>query len=182
MQVKDLMLDRFSRLAVSLSPSEALQKIVADALGVVVDAAGNPVSLVSIADLIHANRAGANDLNDPKAELPPTIVVGSAIQMKKLAQSNLVTLSSLGANGAIVLGGPNIVIGVLSFDSITLRLFDAKRATLAKAASTLPGDPTTPQAMLRCKQCNFINKINFIDHNNLPDCQNPVPPQHTLKL
>lgn len=182
MKVKDLMLDRFSQLPASLSPSDALGKMLSDSLGVVVDASGNPLALVTVADLLRAEQSQIANLEAPEADFPPTIVVGSGIEMTELAKSNLLRLSSLGANGAIVLGGPTSIIGILSFDSIILRAFAADRTTLSKAATALPGDPTTPQGILKCKGCSYLNKIDFIDYNNLPFCENPAPPKHTLKV
>jgi hypothetical protein len=182
MKVKELMLDRFSLLLTNTSLTDAIRHITADTVGVVVDAGGSPLSIVTVADLSRAARAHAVSLNDPKAELPPAIVVGSGIEMSALAQSSMLQLSSLGANGAVVLGGPNSVVGVLSFDTIILRTFATPLTMSSVAAGALPGDPTTPQGVVWCRVCNYPNVINFINYNKMPACTNPAGPTHTLKV
>jgi hypothetical protein len=53
--------------------------------------------------------------------------------------------------------------------------------TLA-AAGSLGGNPILLPGQLACKTCGFVNDLVFLDQNHLPNCQNPAPPIHVLKI
>jgi hypothetical protein len=55
---------------------------------------------------------------------------------------------------------------------------------LLSAAGGLGGVPVTKPGSVRCKAagCDYLNTHPFYDLHNLPQCQNPALPPHTLKV
>jgi hypothetical protein len=55
--------------------------------------------------------------------------------------------------------------------------------TPVAAAGSLEGDPIPVAFDFLCKQCSFLNtSLLYIDVNHPPNCKNPLPPLHSLKI
>jgi len=179
----------FALMAGTVAPAEAREQLAAGNYGVVLDQSGTPMALVVVEDLERAVSRGAPSLLHPSANLPPTVVVGSEVQMQQLVESGAMTLFDAGAPGAVVLGDEG-VIGVLPVEAVDEYLgggeYELPTRTMgpsAKAGDTgLGGSHQTPVGKVTCAECGFVNTLSFLDEENLPDCQNPEKPTHTLRL
>ncbi len=77
-----------------------------------------------------------------------------------------------------------LVKGTRGMVGVIPALFLAEVGFLLKAASGLGGGIITPPGTVKCKAdgCGYVNKLHSLLLHNLPDCQNPARPTHTLKV
>lgn len=210
MRVEELMSPDFQLLPASLSPSAAASQLAAGLYGVVVGPDGAPVSLVEAEDLSRAALLGGETLGAPNVALPPTVVVGRAVELEQLSRPIVARFYGLGSRGAVVLGDGGEVVGVLGLDSLLLQqadpegdtplCFDFSNGYLGSwaspevlltasaigagggAAGALGGAHTTPYGKVKCRSCGFDNSVAFLDNAHLPPCRNPAEPPHPLGL
>jgi hypothetical protein len=206
--VRERTKENFDLVTGTLSPSEARKQLAIGNYGVVLDQDGAPVALVVAEDLEQAANKGMPSLLSSLAGLPATVIVGSEVEMQKLADSEALTLFDVGARGAVVLDDEGVV-GILPVETIDEYLGSGEykpapetMGPSAKAADTgLGGSHQSPSGRVTCAadvvlggdvkldlgkptcvKCGYTNEIFFLDENNLPACQNPDLPSHTLKL
>lgn len=192
-------------LSGDLSPAEGLAQLQNDCYGVIQDVQGRPIALVIPEDLQKVVSEGVPSLLQAKASLPPTIVVGRAVEMQDFADSKAkrVLLREPDARGAVVLNNEG-VIGLLSvqafrdFLKTEYRLFGGELGLSPHIPDAgLPGCLQPPTWMEICTECWYVNefrekqwtKLKRILQNpdsqvrqQLPNCQNPDEPPHPLKL
>lgn len=189
MRVKDCMQRTFTILPESLAPMEANSELPVGNYGVVLDSKGLPVALVASEDMERAADRSVPVLKDPSSGLPPTIIVGSEVEIQLLVQSEALTLFSVGARGAVVMENREVV-GILPKIIITKYIRKSESTATTKSMRTAPGivdtelggSFTAPLGRIRCSGCGFTNTVAFIDGDNLPQCQNLAKPSHTLIL
>jgi hypothetical protein len=127
-------------------------------------------------------------LKDPSSGLPPTIIIDSGAEMRTLVQSEAMTLFSVGARGAVVMENSEVV-GILPADIISKCIINSElpaskslKGIPSNVDAQLEGEITAGLGRIHCSVCGFTNTVSFIDEENLPQCQNPANPSHTLKL
>lgn len=187
-RVKDCMETTFTILPESLPPLEASSELPAGNYGVVRDSKGLPVALVAPDDLERAADRSVPVLKDPSSGLPPTIIIDSEVEIRTLIQSEALTLFSVGARGAVVMENREVV-GILPADIIS-KCIRKSELPATKSSKGIPGivdtelpGPIIPRlGRIHCSVCGFTNMVSFIDEENLPQCQNPAKPSHTLVL
>jgi hypothetical protein len=182
MRFNELPASTFLIVSASESPGAALGQSAPSDFFVVVDGRGRPVALVTDEDLARAVTAGAATLLDPKAELPPTVVVGAGRDIGEVAGSQFMGFANLGARGLVLLDDAGAgVVGVVSFGALVAA---ASAGPLVLSATSgggaLGGDPTTPRAEVKCKTCGHVNTVPFIDRHHPPECQNTADGLHPL--
>ena len=175
----------FDLLPDTLTPAEANAQLKPGNYGVVLNSNGMPMAMIKPDDLSRADSLGAPSLHHPLAGLPPTIIIGSEIEMHILVGSKPFTLFNIGARGAVVLEDEKVV-GVLPVDIVGKyfgrSLPKSMRMSASPVDAGLAGPPQPPRGIIICHECGFRNEVIFIDENNLPICQNPDKPRHTLEL
>ncbi len=188
MRVKDCMEITFTILSESLAPLEASSELPAGNYGVVLDSKGLPVALVAPEDLKRAADRSVPMLKDPSSGLPPTIIIGSEVEIQTLVQSEALTLFSAGTRGVVVMENREVV-GILPAEIIGKYIRKSELTTIKSLKGVpgivdteLGGSITAPLGRIRCSVCGFTNTVSFIDEINLPQCQNPAKPSHTLVL
>jgi len=188
MRAKNCMETTFTILPESLAPQEASSELSAGNYGVVLDSKGIPVALVASEDLKRAADRNIPALKDPSSGLPPTIIIDSEVEIRTLIQSGVLPLLNVGARGAVVMENGE-VIGILPKDIIIKCILNSESSATKKMKgipgimdTELEGSITAPLGRIRCSVCGFTNTVSFIDEDNLPQCQNPPKPSHTLVL
>jgi len=193
--VKERMSKTFVLLEGTLAPSEARKQLSTGGYGIILDPNGMPAVLVVAEDLEQAAERGAPSLLHPFAGLPPTVIVGSDIELQDLIQSGTLTLFDLGARGAVVLGDKGVV-GVLPTEVVDEYLgggeYELPTRTMGPSAAIgdteLAGSHQTPLGTVVCvalvdtHPCGYRNKVVFLDEAHMPRCQNPDLPPHTLEI
>ena len=187
--VKNFMKTTFDILPDTLTPVEANAQLKPGNYGVVLDTNGMPVSVIKSDELNKIESRGAPSLNHPQACLPPTIITDSEIEMHILVGSKTFALFNIGARDAVVLEDKKVV-GVLPVDIMGKYLGSGEFKSLPKSMrmsaspvdTSLGGLPQPLLGIITCQECGYRNKVIFIDEKNLPTCQNPDKPHHTLKL
>ena len=206
--IRERMTDAFVLLAGTLAPSEAREQLAAGDYGVVLDQDDTPAALIVAQDLEQAASRSAPSLLDSTASLPPTVIVGSELQMQDLVESGALTLFDVGARGAVVLGDEGVV-GVLPVAVVDKYLGSGEYElptkpqgpTAAISGTGLGGTHQSPLASVMCValvdlagnivlepaevvcvSCGHINRLAFLDKEHMPMCQNPDLPSHTLKI
>ena len=153
------------------------------------------VKAVSPEDLEEAGRHGAPSLLSPLTGLPATLVVGSEVEMQRLADSEALTLFDIGALGAVVVDDEGVA-GILPIEAVDEYLGSGAykpapevMGPTAKGGDTgLGGKHQTPEGFVICVAtvddalCGHVNKVAFLDKNHLPICQNPNLQSHTLQI
>jgi hypothetical protein len=193
--VRERMSKSFVLLPGTLAPPDALQQLEAAQYGVVLDPSGAPVGLVLAEDLKEASRHGAPSLLSPLACLPATLVVGSEVEMQRLADSEALTLFDIGALGAVVVDDEGVA-GILPIETVDEYLGsgaykpapEVMGPTAKGGDAGLGGKHQTPEGFVICvatvddAPCGHVNKVAFLDKNHLPVCQNPNLQSHTLQI
>jgi hypothetical protein len=184
--VKDhIITDNFQLLAGTLSPAEALTQLVNYTYGVVLDEHSKPVALVMADDLERAKNQGSSSLLDINVGFPPTIIVGCLVDMQDLVKWESLINSDEKIRGVIVIDD-NTVVGILPVAAIREYLKNRDyqlRGNMGCIYDTgLGGDHQPSKLEFMCHECHFVNKLSYIDWNNLPICQNPNKQKHELKL
>ena len=206
MRVEELMSLDFELLPASLGPAAAASQLAPGLYGVVVGPDGAPVSLVVAEDLHRAALLEGETLGAPNVALPPTVIVGRAVELDQLWRPIVARFYGLGSRGVVVLGNGGEVAGVLGLDSLLLQqarpegdtrlCFHFSNGYLGSWASpevlltasaigaggALGGAHTTPFGKVKCRSCGFDNSVAFLDDTHLPPCQNPAEPPHPLGL
>jgi hypothetical protein len=188
-------IDSVRLLPEQTSVADAGTALGATPYGVVTDADGLPVAVVTAADLPLEAGPDPRTLRDLIGSLPHAVVVGGQRPMLELAEAKVVIKLFVDprARAVAVLGDKKRVVGVVSVEGwlayrnspdylqtpVHLR---ASSVPPAAADSLLPGSHTTPHGRIRCAECQMVNEVPFLDIDNLPDCQNKNPPPHKLKL
>ena len=184
MRIKDLMSRNFEVLYEWQAPSEASPRLAEGKLGVVVDDAGEPRSLVTAEDLRAAARLGAATLCESEATLPRTMVIELESDASDLGEEQLWHLSDGGGRGVVVIDDQKRVAGVVTFATVLCSGMARGPAALALSeagAGSLPGYPNTEPLRRACLRCGFVNRIHFLDDHKPPLCRNPRPP-HQLQF
>jgi hypothetical protein len=114
--IETYMTDNFQLLSGNLSPAEALAQLNDGYYGIAINANEKPFALFTAEDLEEVASTGADSLLRVKASLPPTIVVGGAIQMEEFAGSGAkrTLVRNEKARGAIIINDSGTVGGVLA--------------------------------------------------------------------
>ena len=179
----------FQLLAGTLSPAEALVKLVTHKYGVVLDEHSKPVALVTADDLKQAANQGTSSLLNTQVGFPPTIIVGCQIDMQDLVKWEGLIERYEKIRGVIVIDD-NTVVGILAITTVRNHLNnrDSNRdyelrgnSSGAPSDSNLPGDPQLSKLVYRCDECGFVNELSYMDWNKLPNCKNPNK-LHKLKF
>ncbi len=179
--------NNFQLLAGMLSSAEALVELVTDKYGVVLDKHSRPVALVTVDDLRQAANQGTSSLLDIKVGFLPTIIVGCQVDMQNIVKWEGLIERYKTIRGVIVIDD-NGVFGILAVTTVRNYLKNRRDNELrgnqigALGDSGLPGRHQSSKAEIQCIECGFVNKRDYIDLNNLPNCQNPNQPHHKLKL
>lgn len=192
-------------LSGDLSPAEGLAQLQNDCYGVIQDVQGRPIALVIPEDLQKVASEGVPSLLQAKASLPPTIVIGCAVEMQDFADSKAkrVLLREADARGAVVLNDEG-VIGVLPVQAFRdylkteYQLLGGELGLSAYITDTeLAGSHKQTTWMEICTECWYVNEFNEKQwtqlkrivqnpdsqvRQQLPNCQNPDQPPHPLKL
>ncbi|GAB1540025.1 hypothetical protein NUACC21_26940 [Scytonema sp. NUACC21] len=183
--VKDHITKNFQLLVGTLSPAEALARLVDDKYGVVLDEHSEPVALVLADDLERAKNQGSTSLLDIKVGFPPTIIVGCQVDMQDLVKWESIIKQYDKTKGAIVIDD-NTVVGILTVAAIHEYLKNRDyqlRGNIGSIGdSGLGGKHQQPKCSVRCAKCDFANKLSFFNRKKLPTCQNPNEPKHPLTL
>jgi len=178
-------------LSGNMQPTEAIAALQAAnaSHGVVIDEQGVPAALVVAEDLKQAASQGSPFLLHLLSTLPPVVIVGSQASMQDLVRDTTLKSFIAGASGAVVLDDEGI-FGIVPTQTIRQFLGTGQAqvdgGTLGPSAKLgdilLDGKRTKPLCRVKCAECGFVNKLPFLDRQNLDDCQNPNVPPHTLKL
>ena len=191
-RVKDRMTTAFLLLQGDLSPA-ATSHLAVGTYGVILDTDSTPVALVTDEDFEQTLAHNAPTLLHLDAILPPTVLVGSEIDMNVLVNSDVMALFNLGARGAIVIDDEGVA-GVLPVEAVDAFLGGGEYHPTSKtmgeggdqggklAGAGLAGKFQTPLAELKCLVCGYINRIAELDEEFMPTCANPKGPTHTLKI
>jgi len=155
--------------------------------GVVSNAAGTQLALVSAASLTRALHTGEGQqpVGEARGHLPPLLLINSDAPLYQVAALPQIVLLTKGAEGIIVLDGQQVV-GVLSAEEMQRYLeaeYNLFGAPLGGSGS-LPGGISTPTLKVVCATCQMENELDEIDLDNLPPCVNIYWPAgvHTLKV
>lgn len=156
--------------------------------GVVVDPAGSPSALVTVAVLDHALQHPSGGqavvtLAAAHALLPPLVLIHADLPLAQVVEQPQMTALRYGAAGMVVVDAQAIA-GVLTRQAIASYLAKEYRPSGTLADATLPGVIVTPTMNVTCATCQFVNKLDEVDPDNLPECLNRhVPPgPHILVL
>lgn len=122
-------------------------------------------------------KTGTLSINAGVSELDGTLLALEGAGAPLDMATDFLARLGLSSGDLIWVTGTKRLIGPASALFIT----NVGRAGLATAGG-LGGDIVLGQGRVKCKACGFINKLNFIDPNHLPDCQNSAPPVHTLDV
>jgi hypothetical protein len=187
--IKERITRNFDILTGELTPSEAREQLAAGNYGIILDQDGVVVALIAAEDLEQAAGCGAPSLLSPLAGLPPTVLVGSEIEMQELADSEAMTLFDASARGAVVFDDEGRIVGILPVETVDEYLgggeYMPSHETMGPSASVdagLGGPHQTSLGKAICAECGFVNTLTYLDREHLPVCQNPGKPTHTLKL
>jgi hypothetical protein len=134
--------------------------------------------------LQHApNGHNAMTLAAARSLLPPLVLINADAPLAKVVEQPQMTVLKHGAVGMIVLDGQAIV-GVLTRQAISSYLAKEYRPSGTLAGTTLPGVIVTTTLKVTCTRCQFVNELDEIVPDNLPQCRNSKTPpgQHTLEL
>jgi hypothetical protein len=63
-----------------------------------------------------------------------------------------------------------------------LFMSEVGKVSISAMASGLPGSPVPIPASVKCKDCQHVNTLSWVDLSTPQQCQNPNPPAHSLKL
>jgi hypothetical protein len=179
----------FREFTADTSPGVALSEMRAHGAdyGVVFDHNGSPAMLLTLEDFILAEETGVETMLHPRAKLRPTIVMPGNITVAKMLKHPAVTLLEHGARGAIVVHRHKVK-GVVGADIFMKALGSGSLSgggltrVFSIPDSIPPGDPKPGFGNVMCQACGYVNKVRSLDMDHLPICQNPNPPEHTLKL
>jgi len=178
----------FREFIANTNPAAALSQMEAHGAdyGVVFDHNDSPSMLLTLEDFILAEKTGVETILHPRAKLRPTIVMPGNITIAKMLEHPAVTLLEHGARGAIVVHR-NEVKGVVGADIFMKELGSGSLSdggltrVFSIQDSMLGGNQELGFANVMCKACGYLNQLRFLDVDHLPICQNPKPPEHTLK-
>lgn len=195
--VQDKMTKAFTLLPATLTPGAARQQLPENHYGVITDAQGAPVALVTAHDLQQADQQPAQSLLHTTTHLPPALLLGCKTEMKSLAESETFDwVVEYSVHGAILLDDQGVV-GVLPIAAIDEYLGSGEYGLPSKTMagpsaklgdSMLGGSHQTPLAVVLCIAsvnhipCGYLNRLTFFDPHHPPPCQNPASAPHTLEF
>jgi len=126
----------------------------------------------------------------------PAVLVPAGWTYAQLLESDAVTLLDLTGAGVLLVDGERPV-GVLPLANIRGYLSGTERTVSTRvlgdeaglgdpmlAAAMLAGDYQLGRARVVCAEpgCGHVNTLDFFDRYRPPDCTNPEPPPHPLRL
>ena len=205
-------LREFASISESASPRAAISTLGPREFGVIADAEGLPIGLVSQYDLKRMHDRGLNSLADPSAGLPPTVVAAEEVRLTDLLDIDVLPVFSIGARGVILVSEDRQAVAVLPIQQIIQYLNDRTdnirseegesqadtregSATFRKkfisiswgpaAGHPVPSDDgggILPVIVVRCAQCGQVNRMACLDPDAPPKCESAAQPEHRLKL
>jgi hypothetical protein len=148
--------------------------------GVAIDAAGAPFTLVTAAVLERALQhqpRGHTTMSLAAAHslLPPLVLINVDAPLARVVEQPQMTVLKHGAVGMVVLDGQGIV-GVITRQAVSGYLAREYRPTGELAGASLPGVIVTPTLKVTCAKCQFVNELDEIILDSLPQCRNTKAP------
>jgi hypothetical protein len=171
-------------------PGQARLRLSGEMFGVVEDASGSPIGVVSGQDLDLMVSRGVSSLEDRDASVSPTVVIGASFDLDALCKSEVSSLFYGSSKAAVVINDAGIV-GIVPAEvvrSYRKALFgeDAGPSPsgtgLVFGDQALGGDYQTPTGRGKCRACGYPNSVISFNPYRPGKCVNPEPPEHDLVL
>lgn len=166
----------------TLAEANAILRVDLETLGVVLDDAARPVTLVNVDTLSQVDSDPTATLREAYSQLPPGLVLSAEANIADFVEAPAYAALNQGALGALVFED-NQLVGVLSVNTLDSYIVDEyePRGESRGSLVELAGDIITKPLIIYCKDYKHRNELEYFNPDDPPECQVKRPVPHLVR-